>query len=113
MNTPPPPEASPGAAAAWLQLQRRFQAGLAERAHLLQAAANRPAELHGLLHRLVGAAGAYGDHDLAQEARELLLSLSTTATDNLPADTLCQLQALCLLCRQRAQALEAERSTTV
>lgn len=55
------------------ELRRRFTAGLAARLTAIETACD-PTEREALLHRLAGAAGAYGLDGLGQAARQALLA---------------------------------------
>jgi HPt (histidine-containing phosphotransfer) domain-containing protein len=63
-----PADLPPAQRAAFLQLQRRFQSGLAARQSAIAGAASA-AELQTALHRLAGAAGGYGFTALGAAAR--------------------------------------------
>ncbi len=95
-------EAAAQAQLKFQQLRRQFHAGLAVRAAELEAAPSSEA-LHALLHRLVGAAGAFGDITLASQARALMHGLQ--AADEgaaLPAAWQAPRAQLCAGCRELA-----------
>ena len=69
---PPPVEGlTPELAAQFDELQRKFAAGLPQRLHDITAAPD-PQAMQAALHRLAGAAGAYGYADLGTVARQAM-----------------------------------------
>lgn len=76
MGVVPPEPVPPDLAAQYAAIRARFVDGLAARgAEIAQArAAGDTAALHAALHRLAGAAGAYGFEALGQCARQAMLA---------------------------------------
>lgn len=81
----------PPALAAKLQaLDLQFRTGLRQRLH--EACANDPDLAHAALHRLVGAAGAYGHTALASHARQAMDAI-TSGQDSLHRTAMRQVRA--------------------
>ncbi len=60
-------------------------------------------QLYVLIHRLVGAAGAYGDLALHEQASRMLNQLREGESAALPASLVPELQGLCVQCRELAK----------
>lgn len=88
MATNAPPEAM---AAQYALLQRRFVEGLAARLSEIEAA-TEPATLHACLHRLAGAAGAFGYAHLGELARHAMRCTAEEATGGAAHEAMGQLK---------------------
>jgi hypothetical protein len=84
------------------RLRRAFHFGLAARADDMERASSAQ-QLYVLIHRLVGAAGAYGDLALHEQASRLLTQLREEDTAGLSASLVPELQGLCAQCRELAK----------
>lgn len=68
-----PPDLPPDLALKLQALDQQFRAGLRQR--LAEVSGPDPVLVHAALHRLVGAAGAYGHTALAEQARQAMHAL--------------------------------------
>lgn len=74
MAKPPHAELPPDLARKLQALDQHFRAGLRQR--LVEASSSNPDQVYAALHRLVGAAGAYGHTALAAHARQAMDTLA-------------------------------------
>ncbi|MDH4390579.1 MAG: hypothetical protein QE285_04025 [Aquabacterium sp.] len=91
------------------RLQQQFRAGLAGRAQQMRAAASIP-DLLGAVHRLVGAAGSYGEEALAAQARHALNLLQGASGPAVPAAAAQAVARLCADCEALAGQAAADKA---
>jgi hypothetical protein len=110
MDTRPGAEACATQAQHKLQrLRQQFRAGLAGRAQQMKEAASVP-DLLGAVHRLVGAAGSYGEEALAAQARHALNLLQGSTGSAVPADAAQAVAQLCADCEALAGKAAADKA---